>query len=207
MKGNGIYPFYLISHAHFPPTGPQPSYVVPTVSAIAAILLGCLDLVRRFNCFIQPYRHEGQLQWYLNWSFWRDWRTYLNIQIPMLVCTLLFTSSIQEECLCSAKWQWRVGTMTVFVAWIRLFFELHQFPMVGLYVEMLQKILQQFINVSLVAAVLVFSFGIPFYMAFHNPTAEVWLQYSGCSLMFTITLFLMYICTYVCEAYMYMHML
>ena len=63
--------------------------------------------------------------------------------------------------------------MTVFVAWIRLFFELHQFPMIGLYVEMLQKILQQFINVSLVAAVLVFSFGIPFYMAFHDPAAEV----------------------------------
>ena len=63
--------------------------------------------------------------------------------------------------------------MTVFVAWIRLFFELHQFPMVGLYVEMLQKILYQFINVSLVAVVLVFSFGIPFYMAFHDPTVEV----------------------------------
>ena len=73
--------------------------------------------------------------------------------------------------------------MTVFVAWIRLFFELHQFPMVGLYVEMLQKILQQFINVSLVAVVLVFSFGIPFYMAFHDPTAEVRLhtcRASGC---------------------------
>ena len=63
--------------------------------------------------------------------------------------------------------------MTVFIAWIRLFFELHQFPMIGLYVEMLQKILQQFINVSVVAAVLVFSFGIPFYMAFHDSKAEV----------------------------------
>ena len=143
------------------------------VSATAAIILGCVDLLRRFNRFIQPYRHEGQLKWYLNWSFWRDWRTYLNIQIPLLVSTLLFTSSVLEECLCAAKWQWRIGTMTVFVAWIRLFFELHQFPMIGLYVEMLQKILQQFINVSLVAAVLVFSFGIPFYMAFHDPAAEV----------------------------------
>ena len=91
----------------------------------------------------------------------------------MLLSTLLFTSAILEECLCAAKWQWRVGTMTVFVAWIRLFFELHQVPMVGLYVEMLQKILYQFINVSLVAVVLVFSFGIPFYMAFHDPTVEV----------------------------------
>jgi hypothetical protein len=152
--------------------GTQPGYTIPTVSAVAAILLGCVDLLRRFNRFLQPYRHEGQLQWYLNWGFWRDWRTYLNIQIPMLISTLLFTSAVLEECLCAAKWQWRVGTMTVFVAWIRLFFELHQFPMVGLYVEMLQKILYQFINVSLVAVVLVFSFGIPFYMAFHDPTVE-----------------------------------
>ena len=63
--------------------------------------------------------------------------------------------------------------MTVFIAWIRLFFELHQFPMIGLYVEMLQKILKEFINVSVVAAVLVFSFGIPFYMAFHDSASEV----------------------------------
>ena len=63
--------------------------------------------------------------------------------------------------------------MIVFVAWIRLFFELHQFPKIGLYVEMLQKIMQQFINVSVVAAVLVFSFGIPFYMAFYDPAVEV----------------------------------
>lgn len=151
---------------------PQAAAFTTTLSAAAAIILGCIDFIRRFNRFVQPYRRDGQLQWYINWSFWRDWHTYLNIQIPMLVCTLLFASAMFEECLCAAKWQWRVGTVTVFMAWIRLFFELHQFPMVGLYVEMLQKILQQFINVSLVAVVLVFSFGIPFYMAFHNPTAE-----------------------------------
>lgn len=154
-------------------TAPQAAAFTTTLSAAAAIILGCIDFIRRFNRFVQPYRRDGQLQWYINWSFWRDWHTYLNIQIPMLVCTLLFASAMFEECLCAAKWQWRVGTVTVFMAWIRLFFELHQFPMVGLYVEMLQKILQQFINVSLVAVVLVFSFGIPFYMAFHNPTAEV----------------------------------
>ena len=154
-------------------TVPQTNYWIPFTTAIAAVIMGCIDLLMRFTRFIQLYRHDGQLKWYFNWSFWRDWSTYFNIQIPMLIFTVMFVSSIQEECLCAAKWQWRIGTMTVFIAWIRLFFELHQFPMIGLYVEMLQKILQQFINVSVVAAVLVFSFGIPFYMAFHDSKAEV----------------------------------
>lgn len=164
-----MWHIYILLYSEAQP----PGYIVPFISAIAAILLSCVDLLKRLNRFIQFYRHDGQLKWYLNWNFWRDWRTYLNIQIPMLIFTLLFASAILEECLCAAKWQWRIGTVTVFIAWMRLFFELHQFPMIGLYVEMLQKILQQFINVSVVAAVLVFSFGIPFYMAFHDPAAEV----------------------------------
>ena len=157
--------------------GQQPGYFIPYITAIAAVLMGCTDLLMRFNRFVQLYRHDSQLKWYLNWGFWRDWRTYLNIQIPMLIFTLMFVSSIREDCLCAAKWQWRIGTVTVFIAWIRLFFELHQFPMIGLYVEMLQKILQQFINVSVVAAVLVFSFGIPFYMAFHDASEQVRYMY------------------------------
>lgn len=156
-----------------PHPAPQTSYWIPFITAIFAVVMGCIDLLMRFTRFIQLYRHDGQLKWYFNWGFWQDWSTYFNVQIPMLVFTVMFVSSIQEECLCAAKWQWRIGTMTVFIAWIRLFFELHQFPMIGLYVEMLQKILQQFINVSVVAAVLVFSFGIPFYMAFHDSKAEV----------------------------------
>ena len=158
---------------HLPLAETQFGHVVPSICAGAAIIMGCVDLLRRFNRFVQLYRHEGELKWYLNWAFWSDWRTYLNIQIPMLLFTVLFVSSVREECLCAAKWQWRIGTVTVFVAWIRLFFELHQLPMIGLYVEMLQKILKQFINVSVVAAVLVFSFGIPFYMAFHDSAADV----------------------------------
>jgi len=140
----------------------------------------------RFNQFIQLYRRDGRIHLYINWGFWKDWHTYINVPIPMLIFTVCFVSSVQEEFLCAAKWQWRLGTVTVFIAWIRLFFELHQFPKIGLYVEMLQKILQQFVNVSMMATVLVFSFGIPFYMAFHDPEIEVSEQH---------------VCTLLCNSY------
>ena len=128
--------------------------------------------------FIQPYqkdRARGGHYWslYINWKYWRDWRTYINLEVPLLILTLMFVSVFHEDCLCPARWQWRVGIVAVFLAWVRLFFVLHQFPTIGVYAGMMLTIVVEFLKVFIMATLLVVSFGITFYMAFFEPDIPV----------------------------------
>ena len=59
--------------------------------------------------------------WYL-----KDWTNYLDI--VLYFCCILFVSSAANNCACPMKWQWQIGCIAVFLAWINLLIFLRMGP-------------------------------------------------------------------------------
>ena len=46
----------------------------------------------------------------------RDWTNYL--EVILYITSILFVTSAVQRCVCAAYWQWEVGVVAVFLAWI-----------------------------------------------------------------------------------------
>lgn len=79
-----------------------------------------------------------------------------------------------------------MGILAVFLAWVRLFFVLHQFPTIGIYAVMMLTIVVEFLKVFVMATLLVVSFGITFYMAFYEPDILVRNTENTCTCYFCV---------------------
>ncbi len=101
--------------------------------------------------------------WYL-----LDWINYL--EVSLFIGSILFVFVFTNKCLCPASWQWQIGALCVFLAWIDLILLVRIVPVFGIYVVMFIAIVKNFLGVAVLAVFLVMSFGFPFYMLFHDPT-------------------------------------
>ena len=52
----------------------------------------------------------------LGLTYLRDWTNYL--EVILYITSILFISSAVHRCMCAAYWQWQVGVVAVFLAWI-----------------------------------------------------------------------------------------
>ena len=95
------------------------------------------------------------------------------LQMVIYIFSFMFVAVSRNECFCPHPWQWQIGTLCVFFAWIMLIFHLNGLPSIGIYIGILWKIIHKFLLVSIIAGLLILAFGFAFYMAFYEPTLPV----------------------------------
>ena len=91
------------------------------------------------------------------------------IEVPLFILTIMFASVRSNQCYCTHPWQWQIGVIAVFLSWIALVFSIRKLPVVGIYVVIFIKIVNNFIKVVILALLLILAFAVPFYMMFYDP--------------------------------------
>ena len=110
--------------------------------------------------------------------FWLKFKTYLYDLTNYMEWTLYSTSIIFvifvyiNDCGCPTPWQWQVGIVSVFLAWLNLILVASQIPFLSLYVIMFRDIFLTFSQLILFALVLISGFSLILFMMFHNPTSS-----------------------------------
>ena len=81
----------------------------------------------------------------------------------------MFAFVFTTKCFCPYPWQWQIGALCLFLSWIELVILIGNFPRIGIYVLMFRNISFIFVKVAFLAALLIPSFAISFYMLFYDP--------------------------------------
>ena len=103
-----------------------------------------------------------RLYYFLEWENW--------MELFLFVASVIFVSSgLQSGCLCPESWQWQLGSLALFIAWLNMVLFLKKFPLTGIYVLMFVDVFQTFMRMILLSILFVVSFGIAFYMLFFRP--------------------------------------
>ena len=71
------------------------------------------------------------------------------------------------------RWQWNVGTVAIFLAWINLVLFAQKFPRFGIYVVMFKDILRTFFQFFLVFMLFIIAFALAFYCLLQNQVSNV----------------------------------
>ena len=128
----------------------------------AAIVVIIFAVIRIFIETIQIVRRRVRY-----FSDWENW-----MELCLFVATIIFVSSgLQAGCLCPESWQWQLGALALFIAWLDLVLFLKKFPLTGIYVVMFVDIFYTFMRMILLSILFVVSFGVAFYMLFFRPVS------------------------------------
>ena len=105
------------------------------------------------------------------------YRYFLNVEnyIELLTyaSSIIFVSQFGSNCWCPSTWQWQLGAIAVFLAWINLILFLKRVPLLGIYVLMFNSILYTFLKFALIALLFVVAFCIAFYMILYKAVSVV----------------------------------
>ena len=129
-------------------------------AAVIIIIFGIVRLGMEFFQLLQI-----RLYYILDWVNW--------IEVTLFVCAIIFGWIFHTDCLCPQEWQWQIGTIAVFLAWIDLIIFIRKLPLTGIYVVMFVDIFYTFCKMIILSLLLVIAFGIAFYMAFFEPSIGV----------------------------------
>ena len=80
------------------------------------------------------------------------------------VLTIIFVFGFLNDCWCSPPWQWQIGALAVFMAYINFILMLKGMPLFGVFINMLLNIVITFIKLIYLPLMLILAFAIPFYM-------------------------------------------
>ena len=108
--------------------------------------------------------HRSSLKDWINW-----------MEIPLYMCSIIFTVIFATPCLCVYDWQWQIGVVSIFLAWMVLITFLQKWPLTGIYVLMFLNILGSFLSIIFLALLLVIAFALVFYMLLFEPDEMVML--------------------------------
>jgi hypothetical protein len=92
--------------------------------------------------------------------------TFAFIRFLSIVLTIIFVSGFANDCWCAPSWQWQIGALAVFLAYILFILQLGGMPYFGVYIHMLVNIVITFVKLVFLPFFLILSFAIPFYMLF-----------------------------------------
>lgn len=111
-------------------------------------------------------------------QFYYDPKTYLSdlanwIEIALYILSIIFVSVFRTTCMCSQEWQWQLGVVVIFFAWIDLIVICAKSPSIGIYIIMFGKIFLTFLKAVILPVLLVIMFGLTFYMTFSEPEFQV----------------------------------
>ena len=90
------------------------------------------------------------------------------IEVLAYVSSIMFVSHFGTNCWCPTNWQWQLGAIAVFLAWINLILFLKRVPHLDIYILIFNTILQSFLKFALIAFLFVMAFGIAFYMILYK---------------------------------------
>ena len=152
-------------HPHHTPTtylSPPPSGdpTIPTryvhrvflyIAAAIVLVLAVIRLVLEFLQFV-----ERRLRYLLNAE------NYL--EVPTYIFAIAFVIQFGMNCWCPSSWQWQLGALSVFFAWINFILFIKRFPLLGIYVLMYSTIMHTFFRVVIIAILFVIAFSLAFYM-------------------------------------------
>ena len=125
------------------------------ISAAIVLVLGVIRLVLELLQFA-----ERCVRYFLNAE------NYL--EVPTFIFAIAFVIQFGMNCWCPTSWQWQLGALSVFFAWMNLILFLKRFPLVGIYVLMYTTILFTFSQVMLIAFLFVIAFSLAFYMILYR---------------------------------------
>ena len=87
----------------------------------------------------------------------------------MFFLTIIFVFlGFVNDCWCAPPWQWQIGALAVFMAYINFLYLLKGLPLLGVYIpiNMLFNIVTTFLKLIYLPILLILSFAFPFYMLF-----------------------------------------
>ncbi|XP_071078636.1 transient receptor potential cation channel subfamily A member 1 homolog [Haliotis cracherodii] len=103
---------------------------------------------------------------YFSWTNLIEWFTFRSA----LLLVIDF-NDCQKETGFRLYWQWSLGAVSVFTAWVVLLQFIQKFPMFGIYVVMLSEVLLTVIQVFVVFFLFIVAFSLGFYTLFQNQVA------------------------------------
>ena len=140
------------------PSNTSTNFVFP-----GAVITVLFALVRLFKEAVQLYYDpKSYLSDLVNW-----------IEITLFILSIIFVSVFRTTCMCSQEWQWQLGVVVIFFAWIDLIVICAKSPSIGIYIIMFGKIFLTFLKAVILPVLLVIMFGLTFYMTFSEPQFQV----------------------------------
>ena len=80
------------------------------------------------------------------------------------VLTIVFVFGYVNDCWCAPAWQWQIGALAVFMAYINFILMLKGVPFFGVFINMLLNIVITFLKLLYLPLLLILAFAVPFYM-------------------------------------------
>lgn len=139
-----------------------------------------LNLPERIKLYLKKRECPRGIWSWINIDYLKSPSNWL--EVPMYFLSIVFVSVLDHDCLCPSRNQWRAGIIAVFFAWIDLLFFINKSPTLGVYIEMLKKIVLRFLMVSIIGFLFIIAFGLAFYMTFYEPDLPVSFQLYSCVL-------------------------
>ena len=112
---------------------------------------------------VQLYRKP--LEYLQHWVTW--------LKLPLYFSSITFVSVFASPCLCVHNWQWQLGVVSVFLAWIVLITYLQKWSLTGMYILMFETIILSFLRIIFLAVLLIIAFSLAFYMLLFDPKETV----------------------------------
>ena len=110
-----------------------------------------------------------RMEYFTNVFVLFDW-----MDVPSYLLTIVFAMVFAYDCPCPQVWQWQVGIIGLFLAWLTLLKFANKFPVISKYVLMFGRIIETFIKVAFTIGIpLILAFAWPFYMALYDPEQSV----------------------------------
>ena len=158
------YTHLLLTH-NVPPTHPPSgdptapmtfaASIVLYISAGIVLVLGGSRLVLELLQALKRHYH-----YLLNFENYVEDITY--------IFAIIFVIQFGMNCWCPTSWQWQLGALSIFFAWINLILFLKRVPLLGIYVLMYTTIMYTFFRVMIIAFLFVIAFSLAFYMILYR---------------------------------------
>ena len=114
---------------------------------------------------------EGLQAFNRKFKYLSEWRNYVEIGLSSLTISFVFSVRF-NDCFCPNASQWQLGCVAMFLAWIDLILLMSTIPFVAISINMLISIMKSFVKLALLPVILIFSFGIPLHLLFHQPVSN-----------------------------------
>ena len=88
------------------------------------------------------------------------------VAVGVFLLTITFVFGFWNDCWCAPPWQWQIGALVLFMAYINLLLILKRMPKLGVPITMLFNIVVTFMKLIYLPVLLILAFAIPFYMVF-----------------------------------------
>jgi len=112
-------------------------------------------------------------------QFWRRKLEYIKdlenwVENFIFVLSVIFAGyHLQLDCFCPDKATWSLAVLVIFFGYINQVYFLRRLPYTGITISIMYNILYTFAELTVIAALLVFSFSLPFFMLLKIPVSVI----------------------------------